>query len=209
MAYAARLWVSLAGLMIVGCTSDRVAKSGGPPSNWVTLGGSTTVVVEVERALYERPGTPHFFVHVRVINKGATPLGIDLRSRFGVFYPNQWGASAQLHRAAIDETRAVFAPLNAAAEASIAAAYRAGLLTSVPAGSSVDYYEDFNASERRDVDAQARGFRYVLVVMDGQLSATDGTRTERLAPQEDAREVAIDAPVVWRRVPTGAIVLQE
>ena len=101
------------------------------------------------------------------------------------------------------------APLSVEAKDALLADHRAGKLTSVPARSAIDYYRAFNASERSDVVSQARGRRYVLVTMDGEVRATDGvTVTRALPPADDAaRDVAIDASVAWRPIPVGATVL--
>jgi len=181
-------------------------------TEWSTIARGSLVEVSVERALYEEAGYPHFFIHVRVQNLAASAIGVDLRKYHEVFYPNQWGASSTLHRGAVDERRFLSTgPLDAAGQAEILAAYRAHALTIVQGSGAVEYFEEFNASGRADVDAQSRAFPYVLVVIDGQMRATDGHVAERLdAPLTDApREVAVPAPVRWARIPSGAIVIRD
>jgi hypothetical protein len=168
--------------------------------------------VLVERALYEKPGAPHFYVRVRVVDRTGADLGASTADYFGVVYPNQWGASATPHRQVIDEARLPQAPLDAAALARLLDEHRRGSTARVPAHRSFEYYRDFNASSRADVDAQARGNRYVIVAMDGRLDVTDGAAGERIqlaADDDAAREVTIDVPVRWGVVPTGAVVLSD
>ena len=202
------------GCLLVACASVPEAQPQPvrTPDGWVSVARGSLVEVAVERALYEEAGHPHFFVHVRVQNLGGAPIGVDLRKYHGVFFPNQWGASSAPHRGAVDERRFLpEGPLDAAGQAEIVAAHRAGLLTNVSAHGFIEYYEEFNASGRSDVDAQSAGAKYVLVVIDGHMRATDGRVAERLdAPLEDApREIAVSAPVRWARIPPGALVIRD
>jgi hypothetical protein len=175
------------------------------------LGRNAVVDVAVERALFERPRAPHFYVHVRVSNVSGHPVGVDLRARHEVFYPNQWGPSNELHRMSIDERRIPVPPLDAAAQTKILADHRAGRLTVVAAGATLDYYVEFNASGRADVEKQQPGYRYVLVVMDGRLRVTDGSTALQIGPPaaDDDRDCAVEAAVAWRVVPAGAVVVGE
>jgi hypothetical protein len=178
---------------------------------WVSIAKSRQAEVLVERALYEKPGAPHFFVHVRVVNETASVLGVDLRPYSGVYYPNQWSPSRTPRRGVIDERRLASQPLDAAARAEILDDFGAGFLTRISARGSVDYYRDFNASSRADVEAQSRSDRYLILVMDGRLDVADDANAERILPPQDdsAREVALDVPVRWAQVPAGAIVLAD
>jgi hypothetical protein len=178
------------------------------PAPWYTLAKGHHAQVLVERALYEKPGAKHFFVHVKIVNDAASVLGVDLRSYFDVFYPNQWGPSRTPKRQVIDERRVVPQALDAATRTKLLGAFREGPLTRIPAHGAIDYYRDFNASSRADVEAQARGYRYVIVAMDGKLDVSDGFEVDRVMPGEDpSREVLLEVPLRWAQVPTGATML--
>ena len=169
-------------------------------SGWTTIARDAGVIVAVEHVLYETAGDPHFFVRVRI--ESARGVAVDLRNYHEVFYPNQWGASETPQRTEINERRRVLPPFD---PAPVLADHAAGTLTPIAAGGTLDYYEEFNASGRADVDAQTRGAVFVIVTMDGQLRVSDGKTAERLAPSSDAaREVAIPTPVVWKSIPAGA-----
>src|SRR5262245_16762821 len=73
------------------------------PGGWVPLGAGALVRVEAERALYQQTGAPHFYVHIRVTNLTARPLGLDTRTRELTVYPNQWGRGDLPNRVAVDE----------------------------------------------------------------------------------------------------------
>jgi hypothetical protein len=175
------------------------------------LGRNALLDVTVERALFERSGAPHFYLHVRVTNVSDHPIGVDLRALHEVFYPNQWGASNERHRTVIDERRLSVPPLDAGAQTTLLEDYRAGRLTAAAAGAPLDYYVEFNASGRADVEKQASGYRFVLVAMDGRLRVADGSMALQLGPPaaDEGRDCAIDAPVAWRAVPAGAVVVGE
>jgi hypothetical protein len=179
-----------------------------PGDSWVEIAASPPVAVSAERALYERPGAPHFFVHVRVRNGGAGPIGVDLRKYFEVFYPNQWGAAHIDHRQIIDERRVVLPAFDAAAKQATIADYRAGAFATIAQGDRLDYYVEFNASGRPEVDAQAT-LPWLIVAMDGQLRFSDGTIAGRLEIREAARELAIPAPIAWKTVPDHARVIAD
>jgi hypothetical protein len=177
---------------------------------WFTLATDRHARMLVERALYQTPGSKHFFVHVRIVNETASLLAVDLRPYFGVLYPNQWGASRTPRREVIDEARAVPQALDAASRAKLLVDFRAGVLTRISAHGSVDYYRDFNASSRADVEVQAQGHPYVIVAMDGKLDVTDGVDVERVLLGDDtSRELLLEVPVRWAQVPAGATVLAD
>jgi len=197
----------LAALTLLACSAQQPTPA--PPGNWTTIARSDHVRVDVERALYETTGTNHFFVRVRVRNPSKADVGVDLRTYHQVFYPNQWGAAATEHRIEINERRLVVGPLDTATTAAILADYRAGSFTPIAAGTALEYFEEFNASSRADVDAQAGSNPYVIVTMDGQLRLSDGMVAERVRPSIDdgSRDIAIHAPVAWKSIPDGAHVI--
>jgi hypothetical protein len=178
---------------------------------WTRVARSAMAEAFVEKVLYERPGAPHFYVHVRIVNRTAGDLGAAL-GYWESLYPNQWGASATEHRQVIDEGRMTPPPLDAALRAKIVAEHRRGALPRAAAHAAVDYYRDFNASSRADVEAQSRGQRFVILAMDGRVDVTDGTSVERVTPPPDddtAREVTLDVPVAWSTIPDGALVFSD
>jgi hypothetical protein len=178
---------------------------------WKPIAKGRLAEVLVEPALYEQRGSSRFFVRVRVVNKSAGDIGVDLRRYFDVLYPNQWGASTEPRRGDVNELRIAPKPLEAAERAALAADLGAGRLTRVPRGGSIDYWRDFNFDgSRATVEPQTAGYPYAIVSMDGLLDVTDGKDAERLAtPEEDTgHTVVIDVPVRWRQVPPGALVLR-
>jgi hypothetical protein len=128
-------------------------------------------------------------------------VGVDLRARPDLLYPNQWGASDTDHRTVIDERRLVLPPFDANAEARVKSEHASGVLTPIAAHGALDYFVEFNASGRGDVDAQVKGHPYVLISLDGRLKASDGATAWEIRPNGD---VVFPAPIAWSKVPDGA-----
>jgi len=167
------------------------------------------VSVRVERRLYQQAGNPHFLVRVRIDNHSDHALGVDLRDYWAVVYPNQWGALREDHRSVIDEMRAYPKLLDAARRADLRQAHAAGNLTTVNAAGSVEYYREFNASGRADVDQQATE-RFLFVSLAGQTLLTDGARCfDQPAGSPGSSDLVIAAPVPWGKVPSDAVVVDE
>ena len=180
--------------------------------SWHEAARGTMAAVELERRLYERAGHEHFFVRVRVRNLTDRPLGLDLRDYWTVVYPNQWGALATERRDTIDESRMPARVLDAARCDDLRRGFVEGTLAALPAGGATEYYREFNASGRADVDAQAVE-RFLYVSLAGQTLVTDGENSENLplewGPSGSTAntDLVLAAPVAWTAVPDGAEVV--
>ena len=172
--------------------------------NWHMLASNAWATVSVERTLYEKSGHPNFFVHVVVANLTNRKVGVDLSSYWRVIRPNQWGMNEQNHRGVINEGRLPRAKLDDTARERLKAAHHAGTLKLVNPQAKLDYFVNFNASGRKDIERLLG--RYCLVVMDGEIFLTDGQDVGVLSlwDQEQAREVAIPTPIIWKTLPKNA-----
>ncbi|QDU95786.1 hypothetical protein [Lignipirellula cremea] len=150
-------------------------------TGWRVLRRGRIACVEAETALYEVMSKPHFFIHLRVRNIADRPIAVDLRDYWRVIYPNQWGPLDAGQRKVIDERRVLPTALDRAKRKELIAAFQAGTLTTIPAGQTVDYFREFNASGRADVERQTRGHPFVFVSLDGEQIVTDGETVEQLA----------------------------
>jgi hypothetical protein len=184
--------------MIAGLVS--VSADGG----WSTVASGRLATVQMERVLYEATGSTDFWVHFRVHNRSAAPLGVQLEPGWQVLFPNQFGASQVDHREVIDERRLVVPPLDAAARRGLEEAWRGQRLISVAPGGDRDYFRPFNGAGRAQIDALEGPF--VIISVDGELRLTNGEEVEQLRPAEGSgREVAFPVPVRWREVPASAV----
>lgn len=179
------------------------------PSAWQRIETGSLVAIDAEDALYQATGSPHFFVHLRLVNVSAQSIGVDLRAPWQTAYPNQWGRSATPTRTVIDERRANVRPLDPAARAALVSALLLHAITAIPPHGSMDYYAEFNASGRSDVDASAGPF--VIVSLGGELRATDGTHVEQLPldrfpPVQP--DLVVHAPFRWQIVPPGGRIVR-
>jgi hypothetical protein len=175
------------------------------------LARGTLAAVAAEPALYETQGSRHFFVHLRVENLTDRALGVRLSDRWRTIYPNQWGYSATKVRGTVDETRVVHPTLDAAGQAKLAADF--ATLTPIPAHGALDFYAEFNASGRAEVEAQRDTYPFLIVSLDGVLDVTDGRRVDQLrlvweqGRNATTTDLVIPTPAPWRTIPTAAVVI--
>ena len=101
------------------------------------------------------------------------------QSRCQVFSANQWGFYRQSQRQIVDEERIIPKTLTDKGSQEFISRAKAGKLTKITVGQTVDYYREFNRGGRSDIEAQQENGRYLIVSIDGQLLATDGDTTEK------------------------------
>jgi hypothetical protein len=183
--------------------------SGAPTAgDWSALPHGHLISIEMERVLYQKPNSNDFWVHFRVRNLTEREVGVQLDSRWKSFYPNQWGGSPTEHRGAVDERRMTVSPLTPAERTTLLGAFRDRKLVMIPPHGETDYFLPFDGpgDARASVDAENKASPFVLVVVDGQLRATDGNDVEQLTAGSDdvSREVALHTPVRWASLPEGA-----
>lgn len=185
-------------MILLALSFDQVACA---ESNWINV--IDKVTVRIESTLYEKKGHPNFFIHVELRNQTPYEIGVDLSDKWIVLYPNQWGGSDLDYRTVINERFMVPKELNAQFQARLIQAFKSKELTLLPAGKSLDYYTNFNASGRSEVQA-AKG-KFILISIKGQLCFTDGSEVWDKQP---SRDLAIKKPVTWKTIPENAIVIE-
>ena len=117
--------------------------------NWIDI--IDKVAVRCETVLYEKKDHPNFFIHVELRNQTPYEIGIDLRDKWMVLYPNQWGGSDLDYRTVINERAMVPKELDPQLRARLIEAFKSKQLSVLPPGKSIDYYTNFNASGRKDI----------------------------------------------------------
>jgi hypothetical protein len=188
------------------CCSFAISADG--PPEWQLLAQDNHVTISVERGLYEMSGSTFFFTHIRVHNRTEKRLGLDLRDRNRIVYPNQWGVYPRPQREIIDEERRIPTHLTTELKKKLVDDFHSGALT--PLTDTIDYYVAFNS--KRPQRKELLAGHYLIVAMDGELTLTDGQFVEVLSLAEtsdDKRELVIAVPVKWKSVPLGGIVLAE
>lgn len=193
-------------LIVLFCCCFAASVGGSP--EWQLLAQDNHVAIFVERSLYEKSGSTFFFIHIRVHNKTKRRLGLDLRVRDRVVYPNQWGVYPRPQREIIDEERRIPTRLTPEIKNKLVDDFHSGALT--PLTDKIDYYVAFNS--RRPLREELIAGHYLIVAMDGELTLTDGQIVEVLSLAEtsdDKRELVISVPVKWKSVPPGQIVFAE
>jgi hypothetical protein len=175
---------------------------------WHLLAKDSLAAVYAERKLYMRPGSPHFYVHVRVANLSGRTIGVE-PGRYGLVpHANQWGMQHTTGQGPVNESVIVPEKLDAKRIARIKDGFARGTLVRVRAGGSTDYYHDFNAGGG-PTQKQERENEFFLARMSGQLFVTDGNRIQTLNCDEGRtavqREMFIATPVARGTVPAGAL----
>ncbi len=178
-----------------------LAQFAGAASDWVDV--IDKVAVRIETVLYEKKDHPNFFIHVEVRNRGPYEIGIDLSDKWMVLYPNQWGGSDLDYRTVVNERAMPPKKLDIQLRARLIEAFKLKRLTVLPPGKSIDYYSNFNASGRKDI--QATKGKFILISIKGQLVFTDGSDVWDVQP---SRDLAIKNPVTWKTVPENTIVIE-
>ncbi len=79
-----------------------------------------------------------------------------------VLYPNQWGGSDLDYRTVINERAMVPKKLDTQLRARLIEAFKSKRLTVLLPGKSIDYYSNFNASGRKDIQATKNQFTLAL-----------------------------------------------
>lgn len=148
--------------------------------------------------LYEMEGSSFFFVHMQVRNESDRGIGMDLGEDAGRIGPIQYASLDTPVMQVID----IIAPVPPVASDSLAslatAAFDRGELTIIPPGGAADYYADFNAGGRADIDALDA--RWLMIAYGGWLVATDGGAAEVLAPVDGFIYIPARFPVTWAAV---------
>ncbi len=169
--------------------------------------------VYVEKALYEKEDEPHFYVRVRVKNLSERAIGVDLRDYSKVIYPNQWGVHLNPVRGVINERRMIPDTIDNELKSKLIAAFKNKELTIIEPHKSVEYFREFNASGRKDVDEKEG--KYFILSMDGQLLVTDGKAVEnvnlcrsrdKISPENT--DLVIPLPIPWKMIPRAALIIE-
>jgi hypothetical protein len=210
---AAVALIACAHWAVAGNAADRRADA---EDGWHVVHRGAMAIVEVEKALYEKPGERHFFVHVRVRNTTNQPITADLRNDPGVVYPNQWGPLDEAKRGDINEEHRKYEPLNDARRAEVLKALNAHKLTAIAPSKSIDYYRAFNASTRGDVEKRTARHRFLFISLDGEQIVTDGEKVEQVScgwgvdkPADVATDVFLPVPLPWKTIPDGGTIISD
>jgi len=175
--------------------------------DWKTIKLSPWAQVDVERVFYKKLHNDAFFIHVRVKNLTEHTVVIDVNNRYSVFYPNQWVESKVPRRDSIDERRMNQA--NTAPWEKFKLEFDLPGSTRIAAGKAFDYFISFNGGSWNGI--QQSKLPYIIMVMDGHLTLTDGKTVELIKRDQNdlnGTEVPFRAPVRWATVPASAKVFE-
>jgi hypothetical protein len=172
-------------------------------ADWKTIRRSAWVQVDVEKVFYKKLHSDAFFIHVRVKNDSRQTVVISLNNRFSVFYPNQWAESNGPRRGVVDEERMNQADIVPWEKFKLE--FDLPGSTRIAAGKTFDYFISFNRGSWTSI--QQSKLPYIIMVMDGHLTLTDGKTVELIKRDQNdlnGTEVPFKAPVRWATVPASA-----
>jgi len=159
--------------------------------------------VYVAPLLYRRSDLPRgFLVAIWIRNLTDKPVGIDGSGESWFLHPNQWSVSDTPVRTDVDERNMIPLKLDQARRANILSRMRAGTLTVLPPGSSLESYVKWDGPAGVEID-RAKGRNFILS-FDGQVLITDGKDCESLEAKVDgmtAADLILPTPVPWRVLP--------
>jgi hypothetical protein len=174
-------------------------------NNWRLVGSNKLISVSAERVLYEHESKKSFCIHVRITNVSQKDIGVDLRDYWTTLYPNQWGVQDRATRQIIDEESMIRHEPDAAKKAELTAAFEKKQLTVIPAGTSTDYYREFNASGL----PAAKAGEFLIISLDGQILSTDGKGVEDFQRKNAGDwDLIIKGPLEWRVIPKDGLLVK-
>ncbi len=214
-------WESMQGQItklseaVGGQTAQALAKILEQPlfTDWHQVTSGALVGVSVRRQLYERSDDPFFYVRLRLTNRTKNDVFVNLAGDKHLFAPNQWGFHRQTQRIIIDEGRMIPVPLTAEQKQELIAQAKAGKLSRIAGGDSLDFFRPFNRGGREDVQDQQKYGSFMIISIDGHLRATDAKITETINVEWDGNvsevetDVVIPAPVTFQAMPKNALII--
>ena len=198
-----RILLMIPLLMAAGLSSAAVAAE-----DWKEVFHDTAARIEVEKTVYEKSNAAGFFIHVRITNRTARRLGIDLSDRRTVVTLNAVGFSRVASRTTVNEIRVIGWTLNGTEQEALRQAFNAGKLHYFESGESVDYFIAFNDGGKFDPHDVKDNL--LLLIVDGTIFPTDGQQVYRVSLDKLSveREVPLPTPLQWKTIPDKATVLE-
>jgi hypothetical protein len=158
----------------------------------------------MDETLYETPSTGNFLMHFSIVNETDGTIYVDLRDYWQTIRPIQYAGGEMPEMTVIDITSQIPPELTDSLREELTSAADNGSLLTVGSYGQLDYYVDFNAAGRAEIDAL--GVPWLMVAAGGWLNVTDGDTVEQLGPEQGFVYLALPQPVSWLDVPTGSII---
>ncbi len=166
---------------------------------------SKPLSINVDKILYTTNGSNHFFVKITIVNSRNGNLAVDLTDR-KIIHPNQWGIYDTPERKIIDEIRMIPDTLDEVAKKDLLEKYKNNKLTYIPPYQSIDYYIDFNNSDKKNVHIE-KG-KFMIISFNGQLKLIHSEIANIIDVSKDfSNDLAISFPLQWKEIPKDAIIL--
>ncbi len=165
------------------------------------------ITVCTEKAIYHSETYENFLMKFLIVNESDKTVGVDLSNYWNVIYPNQWGIYPNPFREVINEQRLVPDTVNYKTD--LIKKFKEKSLTMIEPHDTVAYYREWNGSGEK-INKLTKN-EYLIIMVDGQLTATDGAQTQQIIlflTAEHLRAVVFNYPVIVKNVPNKAIIIK-
>jgi|GEM_PF-6544328 len=196
-------------------------------TQWALLKNVDWVSIEMEKAIYQTPGSNHFFVHFRITNRTSHPIAIDLQKTqgmWGLFHSFEWSIGEGNGRAPIcSRLIPISFGLNSHEEKMLMADYKAGKLTAIPPHQSVDYYRASQTGGRANVADKwsavplwlkiksyyspfPSNTGHLQMIVRGMIRLTNGTHIK--SPLISEAYTGFPFPLHWKQIPANGRIVR-
>lgn len=217
----AQLIFGLAALVLVGAIWLSFFRE--PPESWQLLAAGKLVKIEAEKAIYEKPDSPDYYLRVKVTNLSPRFVGIERYenarvSQFGLRQPLTFSCELAEgdHPAPINGMHPIFLSSDIKMmERSTLAKYRAGSLLRVAPGASQKFFlvspnaktQIARSWKNMPLWWKSKTFLpndnlrspYFIALINGQLTATDGQSAQWFTFRKDY--LALKFPIKTKKLP--------
>lgn len=207
-----QLIVMLVLATIISCTS---AQSNENKTNTITQNTSNTIEsslihyegelcnLQVENTFYEGPNPDYFYIKVEIKNTTNKVIGIDLKDKWKIIYPNQWGNLYTPERNLIDEIRIIPDELDDLKMTQLISDFKNDSLEFLNPNESFTYFTEFNSNGKAKIDETKEVGNFFYLSLDGQLFLTNGSKCERVCFEEDSlwqQNSILTKPLNWNKI---------
>lgn len=166
-----------------------------------TVFQSKTLDVYVDKTLYQVKNNESIYIHITLINKSSSKIGVDFSDKFRVLYANQWKVcktpfdtvkeSYRITPEDMDEKKCIY----------LKEKFNKSELISIDPGHSLDYYSEIIGCKSSSLIL--REGEYFVFTIDGQLFYTDGFSFGQVNCKDDnsiRRKIALPYPLQLKTI---------
>lgn len=132
-------------------------------------------------------------------NESGSDIGIDLGDGDTRIRPIQYSGLDAPEMSVIDIISPMAPVVSDSLVAAEASAWAGGALFTLGPGDTIEYYGEFDGFGRSDIEAL--DCRWLMLAYGGWITATDGSATEVISPDDGFIFIPVRYPATWAGVP--------